>query len=495
VRADERHTAPTVETWDAAYLGNAKIGYLHTTTRPIERDGKKLFRTIQELRLTLKRYQQVGEIRMESGTEEDAEGKVDAVFMTQYLEGKKLVVTGKVNGDLLHIRGDNGRIDKDVPWNSEAIGLYRQERLFREKKAAPGDTITFSSYEPTISSSVTVHAVVRKAEQTDILRADRSSGKVERVREKLLRVETTPDEIKIGKDNLKLPGMVIWLDKELLPARSEVEIQPLGKIIFYRTTKAAATAASGTADLSPDIGLSSMIRLNRAIPRPHDVSKVVYRITVKGDDKPETALAQDARQRVENAKGQTFELHVRAVRTPQGGAKDEKADAQFLESNYFIDSDSPRVKALANEAVGDETGPWRRAQAIERWIHERMRGDSSVAFCTASQVAKDLRGDCRQHAMLTAAMCRAAGVPSRTALGLIYVNRSGQRPEMGFHMWTEVWISGEWVGIDGTLGRGSIGAAHVKISDHSWHEVQSLTPMLPVARVLGKLSIEVVRVE
>src|SRR5262249_35417556 len=263
---------PTVETWDAAYLGNAKIGYLHTTTRPIERDGKKLFRTSQELRLTLKRYQQVGEIRMESGTEEDAEGKVDAVFMTQYLEGKKLVVTGKVNGDLLHIRGDNGRIDKDVPWNGEAIGLYKQERLFREKKAAPGDTITFSSYEPTISSSVTVRAVVRKEEQTDVLRPNPASGKVERVREKLLRVETTPNEIKFGKESHKLPGMVIWLDKELLPARSEVEIQPLGKIVFYRTTKAAATASNGTAEMSPDIGLSSMIRLNRAIPRPHDVA-------------------------------------------------------------------------------------------------------------------------------------------------------------------------------------------------------------------------------
>src|SRR5262249_55824363 len=162
---------------------------------------------------------------------------------------------------------------------------------------------------------------------------------------------------------------------------------------------------------------------------------------------------------------------------------------------FFIDCDNERVKALAREAVGRETDPWKKAQAVERWVHDRMQSDGTVAFCTASQAAKDLRGDCRQHAMLTAAMCRAIGVPSRTALGLIYVNRGGQRPEMGFHMWTEVWIAGEWLGIDATLGRGSVGAAHVKISDHSWHEVQSLTPMLPVARVLGKLSIEVIDVE
>src|SRR5438552_1882781 len=79
-RAEERQAKPTLETWDAAFLSGAKIGYLHTTTLQTERDGKKYFRTNQELKLTLKRYKQVGEIRMESGTEEDAEGKVHAVF-------------------------------------------------------------------------------------------------------------------------------------------------------------------------------------------------------------------------------------------------------------------------------------------------------------------------------------------------------------------------------------------------------------------------------
>jgi hypothetical protein len=495
-RAEERQTTPTLDNWDAAYLGDAKIGYLHTVTRPVERDGKKLFRTSQELRLTLKRYEEVSEIRMESGTEEDADGKVDAVFMTQYLQGKKLVVTGKVKGNLLRMNADNGRIEKDVPWNDEAIGMYKQERLFHDRKVKPGDELTFSSYEPTISSSVTIRATVKEEEETEVLRVNPEGGKVNRVKEQLLRVETKPDEIKIGDQSLKLPGMVLWLNKERLPVRSELEMQPLGKIVFYRTTKAVATAENNAiSSKAQDIGLSSMIRLNRAISRPHDASKIVYRITVKDDDKPETALAQDARQKVANAKGHTFELHVHAIRAPQGGSSDEKADDKFLQSCFFIDSDNERVQALAREAVGRETDPWKKAQAIERWVCDKMSVDKSVAFCTASQAAKELRGDCRQHAMLAAAMCRAAGVPSRTALGLTYVNRGGLRPEMGFHMWTEVWIAGEWLGIDATLGRGSVGADHVKISDHSWHDVQSQTPMLPVARVLGKLSIEVLRVE
>ena len=68
------------------------------------------------------------------------------------------------------------------------------------------------------------------------------------------------------------------------------------------------------------------------------------------------------------------------------------------------------------------------------------------------------------------------------------------KPIMAYHMWTEVWVQGQWLAIDATLGQGAIGAAHVKIADHSWYDTHSLTPLLSVARVLDKLSIEVVSV-
>jgi len=92
--------------------------------------------------------------------------------------------------------------------------------------------------------------------------------------------------------------------------------------------------------------------------------------------------------------------------------------------------------------------------------------------------------------MLTAAMCRAAGVPSQTAVGLVYADvNSG--PVLAFHMWFEVWVDGQWVALDAIFGKGSVGADHIKIADSSWADVHSLTPMLPVARVLGKVAVEV----
>jgi transglutaminase-like putative cysteine protease len=153
------------------------------------------------------------------------------------------------------------------------------------------------------------------------------------------------------------------------------------------------------------------------------------------------------------------------------------------------------VKEFARQAVGNQRDSWKNAKLIERWVCDNMKHTNSAEFGTAGQIARNLEGDCRQHAMLTAAMCRAAGIPSRTALGLVYVNDRQKGPVMGFHMWTEVWIKGQWLGIDATLGRGSVGAAHVKISDSSWHDTHDLKPLLPVTRVLGKVSMEVLEVE
>jgi transglutaminase-like putative cysteine protease len=244
-----------------------------------------------------------------------------------------------------------------------------------------------------------------------------------------------------------------------------------------------------------DLGLNTLIPLNRGIDQPYDTIRAVYRITLKDDANPETAFATDDRQEIKNVKDSSFELHVKAIKKP--GVRDDKLEIgrQFLASCYFLDCDNPKIKALASEAIGDEADPWHKAKLVESWVYQNVASDNSIPFCPASQVAGKLKGDCRQHSMLAAAMCRAADVPSQTAVGLIYIEDRKKGPVMGFHMWAEVWVKGQWISIDPTFGPGKVGATHLKISDHSWNETQSLTPLLPVARVLGKLKIEVVSVD
>jgi transglutaminase/protease-like cytokinesis protein 3 len=120
----------------------------------------------------------------------------------------------------------------------------------------------------------------------------------------------------------------------------------------------------------------------------------------------------------------------------------------------------------------------------------------SQALATADNVAKTLSGDCTEYAMLAAAMCRAVGVPSRTALGVVYAPPKDGKPYLAFHMWFEVIADNQWLPLDATLGKGGIGPGHIKISDHSWYEEKGLAPLLPVLRALCvKPNLEVVKVE
>src|SRR5581483_7291657 len=156
----------------------------------------------------------------------------------------------------------------------------------------------------------------------------------------------------------------------------------------------------------------------------------------------------------------TFDLVVTARRTPPPVTAASSTDPgkEFTESNYFITSDDPRVKQHAARAVGKETDPWEKAKAVERWVNRNMKVlNFSEAMAPAFRVAETLEGDCTEFAMLTAAMCKATGVPARTAIGLVYVDAPAPRqPLLGFHMWTEVFVRGKWVAIDATLGQGGV---------------------------------------
>jgi hypothetical protein len=470
-----------LDLWDAAYLQGAKAGHVHTTVRELERDdGRKVLRTTVELHLTVKRFNDVVQLRMENGTEETAAGKVVGVFMRQYLgKQKKLSITGTVAGKQLHLVLDGTQALKPAPWDDHVIGLYRQAKLFQEKKVKPGDEFSYLSFEPTINLVVRTDVKVKDYEEVELF-----GGKT---RKRLLRVETRTEKI----ENVQLPTLVSWLGDDLLPARSQVEIPGLGQMTLYRTTREGAKAPGAVAKLT-DIGIGNFIRLNRRIAQPYATREMVYRVTVKGDDDPTTTFARDERQQVKNADGNTFELHVRASRAPQSGREEGKQPgAEFLQSSYFITSADPKVREHASRAVGSETDPWRKALRIESWVHNHMHATNDEALATADHVARTLEGDCTEYAMLMAAMCRAVGIPSRTAIGLIYADVRGG-PVFAFHMWTEVWVSGQWVPLDATLGRGYVGATHLKVTAHSWHETRSLTPLLPVLRVLGKVSIEVV---
>lgn len=472
-----------LDLWDIAYLGDARAGYVHTSAKEIERDGKKAIETTIRVRLTVKRNNDVIEMAMDTGAVETPAGKVLAVSTKHYSAKQlRLQIDGTVVGNRLQLMLNGAKRLQDAPWNDAVVGLFKQETLFKDHPLKPGEKFTYQSFEPSINLVMKVEVVAKGYREVQLKGA--------KEKRKLLLVEVIPEKLtapdKVTK--VQLPVKQAWLDANMQAVKSEVEVPGLGPVVVYRTTKEKALAPAPIAQLA-DIGVNQRVRLKSRILNAHDTTAATYRLTVRNDDDVGTTFSRDDRQQVKKVQGNTFELHVTSKRATGDGDNTAPA-AEFLKSSYFITSDDAKVKELARVAIGDVVDPWKKAARIERWVHLNMNFSNDEALATADHVARTLKGDCTEYAMLTAAMCRAAGVPSRTALGLVYAEERGA-PFFAFHMWTEVWVKGRWIAIDSTIGKGFVGAAHLKITDHSWHDERTMTPLFPVIRVVGRVNIEV----
>ena len=93
-----------------------------------------------------------------------------------------------------------------------------------------------------------------------------------------------------------------------------------------------------------------------------------------------------------------------------------------------------------------------------------------------------------EHAMLTAAACRARGIPARVAIGLIYDDPS---QSMVYHRWTEVWVDDGWLPIDATRPHEECVADHLKLSDSDLASASDFGIVAPAIRVAGQLTIEI----
>jgi hypothetical protein len=416
----------------------------------------------------------------EDATLETPAGDVLVVRMRQGLSREqKLAITGQVSGRTLSVKGEGPAAQaQDVPWSEGVLGIAREASLYRDKKPKPGEAFDYQYYEGRLNRVVKVTVTAKAIETVAIIQ-----GQPPR---KLLRLEAAMEPI----GSFKIPPSTVWCDAETFePLRTDSDMPSLGgRLVVLRTTKEVALRPVGKV---PDLFDVQSLRLDRDIPGVHDKAGVVYKLKAADDAEFSTSFPSDTRQQVKNAAadGKSFELHVTAIRGPKAGEPAGKpAGEEYLGSSFFIDWADEAVKRHARSAVSllpPTATDWDRARAIEQWVRQNMKAvEFSQAMTTASQVAKTLSGDCTEYAMLAAGMCRANGIPSRTALGLVYAPGQNGKPFLAYHMWFEVYVDGQWVALDGTLGRGSVGPGHLKITDSSWHNERSFAPLLPVLRVL-----------
>ena len=463
------------EIWEAIYIQGSKAGYGHTKIQRRVEDGRPVVHIEGLNHLVIKRYGDRIEQDIRFTSVETPDGELISFQSSGITPSQS---SGRVAGDKLLIQtATRGKTTTmSIPWSPEYGGFHAAEQTLWRDPIKPGGRRKLHALEVGLYQVVAIELVAQDYEPVELL--DRT--------EKLLRI----DVIRTLPDAQTIRG-IAWADDKGRIFKSRMDAMQLES---FRTTKAVALDESGLAEL--DLGARVTVAVNRALPRPHETKRIRYRVHLEGSD-PAKVFVSGVSQSARSIDPNTIELTVYAV-GPDGpvGNSEHKAEPpgdDDLKPSNMIQSDDPKIVAMAREAAGEATDPWQVATALERYVNRLVTlKDFSTAFATAAEVAENPTGDCTEHAVLLAALARARGIPARLAIGLVYMQGS---EAFGYHMWTEVYIGDRWIAVDGTLGKGGVGAAHLKLAHSNLNNPSALTSFLPLAQVAGRLKIEIVEVQ
>lgn len=469
------------EFWEAAYLDGHAVGYRHGTFQPHPEVRGAIESTV-EIQLHILRFGRPLRLSFVAKTLELPSGEVRSLLLQERLGAATTSLRrGVIAGRQLTMQitqGDQPPTERVIPWPSGVLGLHAQECYFLDRDLTKQTEFTLARFEWAINLPVQRQCRVVDLEEVTV------DGTVERLRRVSVDWPKSP-AVDLGPDTL-------WIDHRGHIRKQVLDLPGIGELTTLRTT--AVKAKANLRLPTYDLGTAKLIRLNRPLPQGQATVGATYRLTVPTGVALEPLLCENDRQRILERNATSAVLHIGCQLPPtRGDQSAQEPPEACLRSNFFLKCDDPRVKAAAEEAIGSARDPWTKARRIETWVHKNVRPATfGEGFLPADEVVRIRTGDCTEFAVLAAAMCRAVGVPARTAVGLVYVP---QHQAMGFHLWVEVWVNGRWHELDPTMGQTRVGADHIKLGDQDWNGTHSQTPMMPLMRVLGKLKVELLKVE
>jgi hypothetical protein len=261
-----------------------------------------------------------------------------------------------------------------------------------------------------------------------------------------------------------------WIDGE---GNAIVETSPPG-IRSERTTAAQVLKAEPQGQKF-DVLTMFRVPVDTQIPEGATINRLKLEVT--GIDPKEYALNGPGQQVLSTSplvvEIKTPELPAEPVPLPIA------AESEYLKPSVTIQCDAPEIKAKLNEAIGDEKDGVAATRKLVSWVFTVVEKQATASYPNALDVLKTLKGDCNEHAVLFAALARAAGIPTRVAVGLLYMNRA-----FYYHAWNEVYL-GKWIPVDATFGECPASALHFKLAQGE------LSEQAEILGLVGNIGIKV----
>ena len=476
--------AATETQYLAVFMEGKKIGHaVHTRA---EAGGEVT--TSDDVSITISRLGFPVTIQMGETSVETTAGKPLRFESTQQLAvmaSMKVAGTIKDGGVVDVTSISSGAEQKStMPWPSGAVMAEGLRLLSLKKGLKTGTEYTVDIFSPGVMQAVNAKVAIGETKAVDLL------GRVV----KLTEVTTI----------VSMPGAgqmtsTTYVDDEVRALKSVMPIAGM-QVEMVDCPKEFALSDNDVLDLIDKMFVKS--------PEPiEDVGSAVsitYTLNPgKGADFTIPTTDNQTAQRLPDGK---ISLTIKPVTVSSGGTLPYQGnDPKLLEAikpTRFLQSDDKRIVELARQAVGDAKDATQAARKIESFVARYIDNKSmSVGYASAIEVAESRQGDCSEFAVLTAALCRAVGIPAQVVVGIAYVKDFAGLQGFGGHAWAQAYVgadakgaSGKWIGLDAAFksgGRGGYDPGHIALA------VGNGDPgdFFNMATSLGQFKIERIEVE
>ncbi|MHC4532597.1 MAG: transglutaminase-like domain-containing protein [Planctomycetota bacterium] len=431
----------------ALLMEGKKVGYA-IQKRDVE-DEKVT--TSVELKITLNRMGVSVSVQTKADTYETVEGKPLGFELEQAL-GMMATKTTATIDEQGKVKVKTGQQEVEFDWPDGAVMSEGMRLLHLKHGLEEGTTYNVKTFDPSMMQVVDVEVEVGSKRNIDLL------GRVVA----LIEVKSTI--------NLSQMGTMVsteYYDDELRLQKSVMPVMGMN----IEQVACSREFALGEIDV-----LEVVDKMFMKSPEPlgdvGSVRSITYHLSPI-EEAADLKIPSGDNQRVERLNNGNLILTIEPVAAPKGvsfpykGSDPEALEA--LEPSRYVESDQKVIIDLAKRAVGRASDAAEAARKIETFVADYVSDKSlSVGYASAAEVAASKQGDCSEHAVLTAALCRAVGIPAQVVTGIAYIEQWGTvQNGFGGHAWTQVYIGGKWIGIDAAFKGADLGgydAGHITLA-------------------------------
>jgi hypothetical protein len=461
----------------AVFMEGKKVGYA-IESRTIS--GDKVTSS-EQVSITISRGGISITIEMTETSIETTSGEPLGFEVTQKLGAMVMKMAGQVDkqGVVSLTTTSMGTEQKStLQWPQGAVMSEGLRLLTLEKGLKEGTQYSVKIFSPGMMQALDADILIGQEQNVDLL------GRVVSLRE----VTTT----------LNMPGAgevvsTSYVDRDLQLQKTITPIAGM-QVEMVACAREFALGRNDVLELIDKMFLASPEPLNNLA----SVKSITYLLSPVKEASDFTIPSNDNQkaQRLDNG---IIILKVEPVAAPAGVKFPYKgtdaAIREAMEPTRYLQSDNKQVVDLARRAVGGAKDAAEAARKIEAFVGDYIENRSlSVGYATAAEVAASRQGDCSEFAVLTAAMCRAVGIPAQVVAGVAYVDDFAGHQGFGGHAWTQAYIGGKWIGLDASFkggGRGGYDAGHIALAVGNGEPAD----LFNLAPTLGQFKIDKVTVE